>query len=98
MGVPALYRGPSFYDPDWDPFQGEEDPEWVVLRGFDNSAIESQHDVHLAMPVEVDEDAAADGAVEAGPKALQHSHGLLPLSSRPHARSKYLPRTLTGFV
>jgi hypothetical protein len=29
---------------------------------------------------------------------LQHSHGLLPLSSRPHARSKYLPRTLTGFV
>ena len=34
MGVPALYRGPSFYDPDWDPFQGEEDPEWVVLRGF----------------------------------------------------------------
>ena len=34
MGVPALYRGPSFHDPDWDPFQGEEDPEWVVLRGF----------------------------------------------------------------
>ena len=98
MGVPALYRGPSFYDPDWDPFQGEEDPEWVVLRGFDNSAIESQHDVHLALPVEVDEDAAADGEVEEGPKALQHSHGLLPLSSRPHARSKYLPRTLTGFV
>ena len=83
MGVPALYRGPYFYDPDRDPFQGEEDPEWVVLRGFDNSAIESQHDVHLAMPVEVDEDAAADGAVEAGPKALQHSHGLLPLASRP---------------
>ena len=45
--------------------------------------IESQHDVHLALPVEVDEDAAADGAVEAGPKALQHSHGLLPLESRP---------------
>ena len=45
--------------------------------------IESQHDVHLVLPVEVDEDAAADSAVEAGPKALQHSHGLLPLASRP---------------
>jgi hypothetical protein len=45
--------------------------------------IESQHDVHLVLPVEVDEDAAADGAAEAGPKALQHSHGLLQLASRP---------------
>ena len=67
MGVPTFYRGPYFYDPDEDPFRrGEEDPEWVDLRKLSFS------------PRTVgDEVAAADGAVEAGPKALQHSHGLL---------------------
>ena len=67
MGVPTFYRGPCFYDPDEDPFRrGEEDPEWVDLRKLSFS------------PRTVgDEVAAADGAVEAGPKALQHSHGLL---------------------
>ena len=36
LGVPERYREPYFLNPKADPFQGEEDPDWVVLRGFDN--------------------------------------------------------------
>jgi hypothetical protein len=68
-GNPALYWGPYFYKkPDWE----DDDQEWVDLPTF-------------SFPPRAvgDEGAAADGAVEAGPKALQHSHGLLPLASMP---------------
>ena len=39
LGVPANYRPPCFLIPRKDPFAGEWDPEWVVLRGFDNDEL-----------------------------------------------------------
>jgi len=75
-GNPALCTGPYYYSkPDSDEPTTPDDPEWELFE---------LHTVPFPLFSAVgDGGAAAGGEVEAGPKTVQHSHGLLPLVSMP---------------
>jgi hypothetical protein len=61
LGVPEKYRGPYFAYPRKDPFAGEWDPDWVVLRGSDNDVQTSQSSASSSqMEREVTETDVAD--------------------------------------
>ena len=67
LGVPENYKEPYFLNPRKEPFAGEWDPDWVVLRGSDNDVQTSQSSASSSqMEREVTETDVADVSALSG--------------------------------